>query len=97
MGRPKGIVKTGGRKKGTLNKTTVSVRKVFELAFDGLGGVDALQDWAAESPTEFYKLYGKLIPQDVNNRIVKGVEDLSEDELQAVAQSHERSEEINRD
>lgn len=58
--------KTGGRKKGSLNKTTVSVKQVFEEAFDGLGGTKALVKWAKAEPTEFYKLYSKLIPQDIN-------------------------------
>lgn len=58
--------KTGGRKRGSLNKTTVSVKQVFEEAFDGLGGTKALVKWAKAEPTEFYKLYAKLIPQDIN-------------------------------
>lgn len=58
--------KTGGRKPGSLNKTTVSVKQVFEEAFDGLGGTKALVKWAKAEPTEFYKLYAKLIPQDIN-------------------------------
>lgn len=58
--------KTGGRQKGSLNKTTVSVKQVFEEAFDGLGGAKALVTWGKANQTEFYKLYARLIPQDIN-------------------------------
>lgn len=61
--------KTGGRQKGVANKTTVAAKQAFQMAFDGLGGVQALQTWAAENQTEFFKLFSKLIPQDVNATI----------------------------
>lgn len=34
----------------------------FQEAFDLIGGVPRLAIWAHHNPTEFYKLYGKLIP-----------------------------------
>lgn len=55
-----------GRPKGSPNKATVSVKAAFEQAFDKLGGVDALLAWAADEPREFYKLYAKLLPVQVN-------------------------------
>ena len=61
----KGQAKTGGRKKGTPNKNTVAVRQALEEAFDGLGGVKALTDWAETNQTEFYKLFAKLLPVQV--------------------------------
>lgn len=51
-----------GRPKGSRNKTTVAAREAFQHAFDGLGGVDSLIVWAQENRTEFYKLFGRLIP-----------------------------------
>lgn len=57
--------KTGGRKKGTPNKVTVVAKEAFALAFQGMGGVPALQQWGNQNPTEFYKLYSRLIPVDV--------------------------------
>jgi hypothetical protein len=56
----------GGRKVGTPNKMTVAAREAFQQAFDGLGSVDALIVWAKDNQSEFYKLYGRLIPVDVN-------------------------------
>ena len=54
--------KTGGRQKGTPNKLTKSAREAFQHAFDALGGAEALTDWAQKQPSEFYRLYGRLIP-----------------------------------
>lgn len=55
-----------GRPKGIPNKITIQAREAFQMAFDGFGGVVALTKWAKENPTEFLKLYGRLIPVDVN-------------------------------
>lgn len=51
-----------------MNKTTLAVKQVFEEAFNQLGGVRALVAWAREKKNkgEFFKLYARLIPQDVN-------------------------------
>jgi hypothetical protein len=61
--------KTGGRTKGTPNKTTTAVKEALGLAFEGLGGVPQLQTWAMDNPTEFYKLWVKMLPQDVNANV----------------------------
>jgi hypothetical protein len=63
--------KTGGRVAGTPNRTTVAAKQAFQMAFDGLGGVEALQSWAAENPTDFFKLFSKLIPIDTNVTMTK--------------------------
>ena len=54
-----------GRKRGVPNKTTASVQAALTEAFERRGGVDALIRWAESDPTEFYKLWGKLIPKDI--------------------------------
>ena len=35
----------------------------FQEAFELIGGVPRLAMWGHANPTEFYKLYGKLLPQ----------------------------------
>ena len=50
-----------GRPKGAVNKSTKSAREAFQLAFEGLGQ-GALLTWAQANPTEFFKLYARLIP-----------------------------------
>ncbi len=63
IGRARQIPNGGkGRPPGAVNKTTRSAREAFQLAFDKIGGGEALATWAADNQTEFYKLYGRLIP-----------------------------------
>jgi hypothetical protein len=59
-----------GRPVGTPNKSTMAAKTAFQLAFDKLGGWERLAQWAAsdnDNLKEFYKLYSKLIPQDVTS------------------------------
>jgi len=55
----------GGRKKGTPNKATYAVKDALQKAFDGIGGVSALEKWAINNQTEFYKIYAKLLPTEL--------------------------------
>ena len=57
----------GGSRKGRPNKFTASAKEAFQLAFDQLGGPRALGEWAKENQTEFYKLFARLIPVDVQS------------------------------
>ena len=54
-----------GRPKGTPNKLTTTAKEAFALAFQGMGGAVALEKWAVENQTEFYKLFARLIPTEV--------------------------------
>jgi hypothetical protein len=63
--RPKPPNAGKGRKKGSLNKTTKSVKEALTLAFEQRGGVPALIAWAKQNETEFYRLWSKLIPVQV--------------------------------
>ena len=64
-GRPKGIPKTGGRKKGTPNKLTVNIKDAVLEAFDTLGGVTWLVTTARDNPNLMVQLLGKVIPTGV--------------------------------
>lgn len=68
--------KLGGRPKGSKNRITNDVRQVFHRVYDEMGkdvidpktgesltGHEAMLLWARDNPTEFYRLYGKMIPQ----------------------------------
>lgn len=66
VGRPKGTAKTGGRQKGTPNKTTATVKEALQSVYAKRGGDDALLRWADENTTEFYKLWGRMLPQEVS-------------------------------
>lgn len=64
--KPKKRKKTGGRKKGSLNKATHSAKEAFEYAFGKLGGAEGLATWADKNRDEFYKLYSRLIPRPLD-------------------------------
>jgi hypothetical protein len=74
-----------GRPKGSPNKTTVKVKEVFEMAFEELGGVDALVTWARSEPTEFYKQYAKLLPVQITGDRDNPVVTVSKIELVALS------------
>ena len=65
MGFVKGQAKVGGRRSGTPNKLTTTFRQAVLTTFENLGGIDGLTDWAAENPTEFYKIAARLIPGEL--------------------------------
>lgn len=67
MAWPKGKSqpKRGGRAPGTPNKRTIAVKTALEEAFVKLGGVPALIRWAQTEPAEFYRLWGKMLPRDI--------------------------------
>jgi hypothetical protein len=58
-----------GRKLGSQNKLTRSVKEAFEAVFKDMQADPkkpyALGAWGQNNPDEFYKLAAKLIPQDV--------------------------------
>lgn len=58
-----------GRKKGTPNKSTAAVKEALSFAFQGLGGAKELQHWAKDNKTEFYKLWAKLLPAEVQGSL----------------------------
>lgn len=58
--------KTGGRRKGSRNKTTVSVKEALTQAFDEMGGVPSLVEWGQANRRDFYAIWGKLIPREMD-------------------------------
>lgn len=71
--------KTGGRQKGSANKVTASVKQALTDAFQRVqvgsakGGADSLVQWGTENPTEFYKLWGRLAPAEVQTDVTGGL------------------------
>lgn len=62
--------KTGGRRKGTPNMSTIAIREavlqVFADLQHGAGGENGhFLDWALGNPSDFYKLSAKLLPRQV--------------------------------
>ena len=54
-----------GRPKGVPNKITADTRAALHEAFEELGGVDSLVQWARREPGEFYKCWVKTLPKDI--------------------------------
>ena len=57
--------KTGGRQKGSLNKTTAQLKDMVLQALAESGGVDYLKQTAIEHPAAFMTLLGKVLPLQV--------------------------------
>jgi len=57
--------KTGGRSKGTPNKTTSAVKDAILEAFEAVGGAAYLQQVAREDFKTFCTLIGKVLPMQV--------------------------------
>ena len=58
-------VKTGGRQKGTPNKTTAALKDAILIAFEQAGGEDYLLRVANTDPKTFCTLLGKVLPMQV--------------------------------
>lgn len=55
-----------GRPKGVPNKTTRAVKEALWAAYEDIGGGAKLKEWAEANPTEFFKLWGRMLPTEVS-------------------------------
>lgn len=69
MAAPKGHQRYGGRKKGSLNKTTADVKEAIVRAFHKAGGARYLAKLSRTHPHVFCTLVGKIIPAEVKAEI----------------------------
>ena len=76
--------KTGGRTKGALNKTSSSVKENILCVFTRLKGTAGMAAWAAENQTDFYRIYAKMLPKEIESSVTVKVEK-TKDELLAAA------------
>lgn len=68
-GKPKGLPKTGGRKKGSGNKASVEIKDMIRGALNDAGGQKYLKAQSEKNPVAFMGLIGKIIPADVNAKL----------------------------
>lgn len=72
------VLPSKGRPKGTPNRITAEAKTMIGLAFEGLGGLQALIDTADKSDSLrmiFYtQLYAKLIPIQIQGKIDATIE-----------------------
>ena len=62
-------VKTGGRTKGTPNKSTAAIKEMLLASLDQAGGQSYFLRQAEENPTAFMSLISKIIPSEVKKEI----------------------------
>ena len=55
-----------GRPKGVPNKVNGLAKDAVARVFEEIGGVANMALWAKDNPTQFYQLYAKLIPVQVD-------------------------------
>jgi hypothetical protein len=62
-------VKTGGRQKGTPNRTTAGAKEAIEQVAIGLGGADGMLEWAKRDPTNerifWSTIYPRVLPKEI--------------------------------
>ena len=72
-----------GRPKGARNKITNLAKEAIQMAFDQLGGVDALVEWVKADKANAFAFYTKVYPRLLPRPAVD-VEPVEEKPLQAV-------------
>ena len=82
----KGQPKTGGRKKGVPNKVNADLKGMILTALSDVGGKDYLVEQAAENPTAFLGLVGKVLPKEVHIDLSARIAAMSPEEKLAEAQ-----------
>lgn len=55
-----------GRKKGSQNKITATIKEAIEQSFNQVGGAAYLVKMATEQPQAYMTLLGKVLPTQVN-------------------------------
>ena len=55
-----------GRPAGVPNKLSGLVKDNIATVFEDMGGVYQMTEWAKENPNQFYAIYAKLLPLQVN-------------------------------
>ena len=60
-----------GRPVGSKNKFT-TLKSAFIEAFEEIGGVDNLVEWARCNQTEFYRMLARLMPREIHADVNAG-------------------------
>ncbi len=65
----------GGRTKGSKNKLNTDIKEAFDIAFQGIGGAEALTEWARSHKSSFFKIYATMQPKKLQGMIEHRHED----------------------
>jgi len=75
-----------GRPKGAKDKTSATAKENILAVFSRLKGTAGMAKWAEENQTEFYRIYARLLPKEVNQTLeIK--EPKTREEIVAAAES----------
>jgi hypothetical protein len=55
--------------RGTPNKMGATAKENIIAVFTRLGGTAQMAEWAKDNLTDFYRLYARLIPQEVSGHL----------------------------
>jgi hypothetical protein len=72
-----------GRPLGSKGKANKSAKENVLAVFTRLGGTANMAKWAKENQNEFYKLYARLIPQQIDMEVTQKPCDVSAEPLPA--------------
>ncbi len=61
--------KVAGRVKGTPNKVSGTAKENIIAVFTRLGGTAGMAKWAKAHPVEFYRIYARLLPVEVDGTL----------------------------
>ncbi len=59
----------GGRTKGSKNKLNTDIKEAFDIAFQGIGGAEALTEWARSHKSSFFKIYATMQPKKLQSEM----------------------------
>jgi hypothetical protein len=71
------------RPPGAKNKVSATAKENLIAVFTRLGGTAAMAKWAQENQTDFYRLYAKLVPQQIDVDVTTRPCDVSAEPLPA--------------
>lgn len=54
------------RTPGAKGKMGATAKENVITVFNRIGGLKAMAQWAQDNQTEFYKMYGRLVPQQID-------------------------------
>ncbi len=83
--------KTGGRKRGTPNKTTVAVKDAILQAFDSVGGEQYLVQVAENDPKTFCTLLARVLPSEIAVNVTSDLESKLEAALEYSSKARQAS------
>lgn len=61
--------KTGGRAKGTPNKVSATAKENIIAVFTRMGSTAGMARWAKKHPTDFYRIYARLLPTEIEGSL----------------------------